>query len=84
MEAPATSPGPGQHDIDHNPGEERKKRYDFLVEWKLRQGADATYKALAAALERIGCVADAEYVRQLELNTLPTQTAAADTAGRLL
>ncbi len=75
-------------DIDRNPGDERKKRYDFLVEWRNRKGAEATYKALVAALEKIDCHADAEYVKQLMAPLSPpglhissTQTKTSDTTG---
>ena len=52
-------------DIDCKPVDEREKQYDFLKEWKQRKGADATYKALISALQRIGCWGDAQCVFQL-------------------
>ena len=52
-------------DIDRKFGDEREKRFNFLVEWKDRVGAEATYRALINGLLKIGCKSDAEFVHQL-------------------
>ncbi len=52
-------------DVDYSLGQERKKRFDFLTEWKQRKDNDATYKILIEALQKISCQNDAEYVSQL-------------------
>ena len=52
-------------DIDRKPGDEREKRNNFLIEWKNRMGAKATYRALINGLLKIECKSDAEFVYQL-------------------
>ena len=47
-------------DIDRSLGEERGKRYDFLLQWKQMKGSEATYVKLIGALEKISCKLDAE------------------------
>ena len=57
-------------DIDRDGHNEEEKRYTFLIEWKKRKGAEATYKALITALEKIDSKSHAEFVCQLLQETL--------------
>lgn len=54
-----------QEDIDCIAIAEDDKRYKFFKEWKERIGNAATYKTLVAALLKIDCRNDAEYVCDL-------------------
>ena len=62
-------------DIEYIHGDEREKRYKFLLQWKEIKGSLATYKQLINALLKIDCMGDADAVCTSMLKeSISTQT----------
>ncbi len=56
-------------DMEHRGTSEEERRLAFFNAWKGRKGSDATYGRLIYALLKIMCRQDAEFVKQLCINT---------------
>ena len=69
------------HDIDRSLIDEESKRLEFLRQWKIRKGSEATYTQLISALLSIDQRSDAEAVcnflaqsmKSAPIKTVPTE-----------